>query len=133
MYVFFWHLCHIVSIELWWPICKYSSFAVDRKYQNGQSRNNYMFPLFNLRYKLEWSNAIFLRDKGSLLSQFLNVIHIYIWRHCIVYLTRLYRKWCGRHSDSISYMLLLLWTHICIYISLCPSSLCSNEHKTFIK
>jgi hypothetical protein len=77
-----WHPCHILSIELWWPICKYSLFAVDRKYQNGQSRNNYIFPQFNLRYKRQWINVIFLRDQRSLLSQFLNVMHIFIWRHC---------------------------------------------------
>ena len=124
-YGFFWHPCHILSIELWWPICKYSSFAVDRKYQNGQSRNNYIFPQFNLRYKRQWINAIFLRDQRSLLSQFLNVIDIFIWRHC----TRI------RIIDIVtqSVVCYCYCEHTYIYISLCPNSLCSNEHKTFIK
>jgi hypothetical protein len=38
-------------------------------------RNNYIISLFNFKYKRQWINVIFLRDKHSPLSQFLNVIH----------------------------------------------------------
>jgi len=35
------------------------SFPVDRKYQKGQSRNNYIILLFNSKYKRRWVNVIF--------------------------------------------------------------------------
>jgi hypothetical protein len=38
-------------------------------------RNNYIISLFNFKYKRQWINVIFLRDKHSPLSQFLKVIH----------------------------------------------------------
>ena len=31
-----------VPVELWEPTCKSSSLPVDRKYQKGQSRDNYI-------------------------------------------------------------------------------------------
>ena len=39
----FWYPCHILHGELWGPNSKSSSLPVDRKYQKGQSRDNYNF------------------------------------------------------------------------------------------
>jgi len=36
-----WYPCHMLSVEPCESRCKFSSLPVDRKYQNGQSRNNY--------------------------------------------------------------------------------------------
>jgi hypothetical protein len=44
--------------------CKSSSLLVDRKYQNGQSRDNYIILSFNSKYKLQWINVIFLTIAG---------------------------------------------------------------------
>jgi hypothetical protein len=38
----------MLPVELWEPSCKASSLPVDRKYQKGQSRDNYTILLFNL-------------------------------------------------------------------------------------
>jgi hypothetical protein len=40
----------MLPVELWEPNCKSSSLPVDRKYQKGKSRDNYMILFFNLRY-----------------------------------------------------------------------------------
>jgi len=37
----------MLTVELWEPSCKSISLPVDRKYQNGQSRDNYTILLFN--------------------------------------------------------------------------------------
>ena len=56
---FFWHLCHLLPVELWEPNCTSSSFSVGRKYQKAQSRDNYIFLLFNSKYKRQWINVCF--------------------------------------------------------------------------
>ena len=50
-YSFFWYLFHMLPVEHWEPNCTSSSLPVDRKYQKGQSRDNYIILLFNSRYK----------------------------------------------------------------------------------
>jgi hypothetical protein len=50
----------MLPVELWESRCKSSSLPGDRKYQKGQSRDNYIILLFNLKYKLRWINVIFL-------------------------------------------------------------------------
>jgi hypothetical protein len=41
----------MLPVEHWEPNCTSSSLPVDRKYQKGQSRDNYIILLFNSRYK----------------------------------------------------------------------------------
>ena len=53
----------MLPVELIWePNCKASSLPVDRKYQKGQSRDNYIILLFNSKYKGQWINVFFLQD-----------------------------------------------------------------------
>ena len=56
----------MLPVELWEPSCKASSLPIDRKYQKGQSRDNYTILLFNLNYKRRWINVIFLQDKHNI-------------------------------------------------------------------
>jgi hypothetical protein len=56
----------MLLVELWEHNCKASSLAVDRKYQKGQSRDNYITLLFNSKYKHQWNNVIFLQDKHNI-------------------------------------------------------------------
>jgi hypothetical protein len=51
----------MLPAELWEPNYKSSSLPVDRKYQKGQSRDNYTILLFNSKYKCQWKNVIFLQ------------------------------------------------------------------------
>ena len=44
----------MLLIELWETSCISSSLPVDRKYQKGQSRENYMILLFNSKYKRQY-------------------------------------------------------------------------------
>ena len=55
----------MLFVELWDP-SKSSSLPVDRKYQKGQSRNDYIILLFNLKYKRRWINMIFQQDKHNM-------------------------------------------------------------------
>jgi hypothetical protein len=41
----------MLPVELWEPNFKSSSPPVDRKYQKGQSKDNYIISLFNSKYK----------------------------------------------------------------------------------
>jgi len=58
----------MLPIEFWETSCKSSSLPVDRKYQKGQSRDNYIILLFNSKYKCQWLNVIFLQDKHNINS-----------------------------------------------------------------
>jgi hypothetical protein len=44
----------MLSVELWEPSGKSSSLLVDRKYQKGQSKEDYMILLFNSKYKRQY-------------------------------------------------------------------------------
>jgi len=48
----------MLHVEVWEPSYKSSPLPVDRKYKKGQSRDNYMIFLFNLKYKCRWINVI---------------------------------------------------------------------------
>jgi hypothetical protein len=50
----------MLPVELRENNCKSSSPPVDRKYQKGQSRDDYIILLFNSKYKCQWINVIFL-------------------------------------------------------------------------
>jgi hypothetical protein len=52
----------MLPVELWESNCKSSSLPVDRKYQKGQSMDNYIILLFNSKYKHQWINVIFLHE-----------------------------------------------------------------------
>jgi hypothetical protein len=56
----------MLPVELWEPSCKSSLLPVGRKYQKGQSRDNYIILLFNSKYKHQSTNAIFLQDKHNI-------------------------------------------------------------------
>jgi hypothetical protein len=61
----------MLPVELWEPNCKStncksSSLPVDRKYQKGQSRDNYIILLFNSNYKRQCIYVIFLQDKHNI-------------------------------------------------------------------
>jgi hypothetical protein len=58
----------MLPIEVWEPSCISSSLPVDRKYQKGQStsRDNYIILLLNLKYKQQWINVFFLKDKHNI-------------------------------------------------------------------
>jgi hypothetical protein len=56
----------MLLIELWETSCISSSLPVDRKYQKGQSRDNYIILLFNSKYKRQWVNVMFLQDKHNI-------------------------------------------------------------------
>ena len=56
----------LLSVELWEPNYKFSSLPVDRKYEKGQSTDNYIILLFNSKYKRQWINVIFLQDKNNI-------------------------------------------------------------------
>ena len=43
--------------------CKSSLLLVDRKYQKGQSSDNHLILLFNLKYKSQLINVILQQDK----------------------------------------------------------------------
>ena len=60
----------MVPVELWESNCKSSSLPVDRKYQKGQSMDNYIILLFNSKYKHQWINVIFLQDKHNINTVF---------------------------------------------------------------
>jgi hypothetical protein len=60
----------MLLVELWEPSYKPSSPPVDRKYQKGQSRDNYIILLFNLKYKRRLINVIFLQDKANIDAEF---------------------------------------------------------------
>jgi len=53
-------------LSFWNLVCKSSSLPVDRKYQKGQKRDNYIILLFNSKYKCWWINVIFLQDKHNI-------------------------------------------------------------------
>jgi hypothetical protein len=57
----------MLPVELWEPSYKSSSqLPLTEKYQKGQSRDNYIILLFNLKYKCQWINMIFLQDKHNI-------------------------------------------------------------------
>jgi len=56
----------MLLVEFWEPNFKSSSLPVYRKYQKGQSRDNYIISLFNLKYKGQRINVIFLQDKHNI-------------------------------------------------------------------
>jgi len=56
---------YMLHVELWEPNGKSSSLPVDRKYQKGQSRDNYIILWFNAKYKRKWMNVIFLHEKHN--------------------------------------------------------------------
>jgi hypothetical protein len=56
----------MLPIELWEPNCKYSSLPVDRKYQTGLSRDNYIILLFISKYKRQSINVIFMQDEDNI-------------------------------------------------------------------
>jgi hypothetical protein len=60
----------MLPVELWESNCKSSSLPVDRKYQKGQSMDNYIILLFNSKYKHQWINVIFLQDKHNINTVF---------------------------------------------------------------
>ena len=66
IYFFLVPLSHVTFADLCEPSCKSSSFPVDRKYQKGQSRDNYIILLFNSKYKHKSINVIFLHDKNNI-------------------------------------------------------------------
>jgi hypothetical protein len=53
-------------VELWEPKCKSSSLPVDRNYQKGQSRDNYIILLFISKYKRQSINVIFMQDEDNI-------------------------------------------------------------------
>ena len=60
----------MLPVELWESNCKSSSLPVARKYQKGQSMDNYIILLFNSKYKHQWINVIFLQDKHNINTVF---------------------------------------------------------------
>jgi len=56
----------MLAVELRVPICISSSRPVDRNYQKGQSRVNYIILLFNSKYKRQRFTVIFPKDKHNL-------------------------------------------------------------------
>jgi hypothetical protein len=56
----------MLSVMLWESSSKSSSLPIDRKYQKGQSRDNYIILLFISKYKRRWINVIFLQDKHNI-------------------------------------------------------------------
>ena len=65
-YSFFWYPCHVLPLELLEPSCTSSSLPLDRKYQTGHSRDNYIILLYNSKYICQWVNVIFLQDKHNI-------------------------------------------------------------------
>ena len=55
----------MLHVELWEPSCKSSSLPVGRKYQKGQSRDNYLILLVNSKYEFRWVIVIFLQNKHN--------------------------------------------------------------------
>jgi hypothetical protein len=57
-------------VELWEPSCKSNLLPVDRKYQKGQSRDNYTILLLNSKCKLKSRGSLRLtnwdKSRGSL-------------------------------------------------------------------
>jgi len=62
-YSFFWYPWHILPLSFRNHSCMSSSLPVDRKYQKGQSTDNYIILLFNSKCKPQWMNIIFLQRK----------------------------------------------------------------------
>ena len=56
----------MLPVELWELSFKSSSIPVDRKYQKGQSMDNYIILLCISKYKRRWINVIFLQDKQNI-------------------------------------------------------------------
>jgi hypothetical protein len=56
----------MLPVELCDPSCKSSSLPVDRKYQKGQSNDNYIISLFNSKYEGQWINVIVHQDKHNI-------------------------------------------------------------------
>ena len=56
----------MLAVELSESSWKSSSFFVDKKYQKGLSRENYIILLFNPKYKRQWINVTFLQDKHNI-------------------------------------------------------------------
>ena len=48
-------LSHAIPVQFWEPSSKSNSLPVDRKYQKGQSRDNYINLLFNSKCKCDFS------------------------------------------------------------------------------
>jgi len=55
-----WYLCHMLPVET------LGTLWIQFKYQKGQSRDNYIILLFNLKYKRQWINVIFQQDKHNI-------------------------------------------------------------------
>ena len=68
----------MLPVELWEPIGKSSSLPVDRKYQKGQSRDNYMTLLSNSKYIRRCINVIFLQDKHNINSADMSIHLCYL-------------------------------------------------------
>ena len=73
----------MIPIELWEPSYKPSSLPFDRKYQKGQSRENYIILIFNSKYNRQWINVIFLQDKHNINAVSKNIKLTYIIVMCI--------------------------------------------------
>jgi hypothetical protein len=56
----------MLPVDLWEPSCKSSSLPVDRKYQKGQSRVNFIILLIKSKYRRRWINVTFLQDKQNI-------------------------------------------------------------------
>jgi hypothetical protein len=56
----------MLPVEFWEPSGKPRSLPVDRKYQKGQARDNYIILFFNSKYKRQWINVFFLHDKHNI-------------------------------------------------------------------
>ena len=52
-YSFFWYPCHVLPIELLEPSCTSSSLPLDRKYQTGNSRDNYIILLYYMLFSYQ--------------------------------------------------------------------------------
>ena len=68
----------MLPVELRENNCESSSLPVDRKYQKGKSRDDYIILLFNSKYKCQWINVIFLQDKHNINAVSKNVkVYVY--------------------------------------------------------
>jgi hypothetical protein len=70
----------MLPVELREPSCISSSLPVDRYYQKGQLRDDYIILLFNSKYKRRWINVIFQQDQRNINAVSKNIKFICIRR-----------------------------------------------------
>jgi hypothetical protein len=85
-----WYSCHMLRVELWETSCKSSLPHVDRTYQKGKSRDDYILLLLNSKYKRRWINMIVLQDKHNINTVSWNI-------KCMCYRHKTWERLCEPH------------------------------------